>query len=120
MNPFMLAVENVEVVKAMMKEDPDLMSLPVGSGTTVIHWALDEGHHQSAFFKVLCFVTLIIISFMSETVEPSNHLNNRHQSTARLWLAFLIKIQLYGMQPQLEHTLPFPPEIPPSSNGHVV
>ena len=60
MNPFMLAVEkdNVEVVKAMMKEDPDLMSLPVGSGTTVIHWALEEGHHRNAFFKVLCFCNL--------------------------------------------------------------
>ena len=62
MNPFMLAVEkdNVEVVKAMMKEDPGLMSLAVGSGTTVIHWALEEGHHRNAFFKVLYFFFMFV------------------------------------------------------------
>ena len=72
MNPFMLAVEkdNVEVVKAMMKEDPGLMSLAVGSGTTVIHWALEEGHHRNAFFKVLCFclclsLLIVYINFIS-------------------------------------------------------
>ena len=64
MNPFMLAVEkdNVEVVKAMMKEDPGLMSLAVGSGTTVIHWALEEGHHRNAFFKVLCFCFFMFVT----------------------------------------------------------
>ena len=63
MNPFMLAVEkdNVEVVKAMMKEDPGLMSLAVGSGTTVIHWAQEEGHHRNAFFKV----QLLLSNFIS-------------------------------------------------------
>ena len=62
MNPFMLAVVKcrLEVVKAMMKKDSNFMSLPMGSGKTVIHWALEEGHHCcSAFFKV-CFFILII------------------------------------------------------------
>ena len=69
----MLAVEkdNVKVVKAMMKEDPGLMSLAVGSGTTVIHWALEEGHHRNAFFKVLYFfflclsLLIVYINFIS-------------------------------------------------------
>ena len=56
MNPFMLAVEkdNLEVVKALMKKDPGIVSSEVGSGSTMIHWALKQGHHRSAFFKV-CF-----------------------------------------------------------------
>ena len=64
MNPFMLAVvkHRLEVVKAMMKEDPGLMSLPMGSGTTVIHWALEQSHHCcSAFFKV--WFSFLIISY---------------------------------------------------------
>ena len=54
MNPFMLAIEkgHMDVVKAMMKKDPDLMSMQMGSGSTVIHWALEKGHGHSAFFKV--------------------------------------------------------------------
>ena len=56
MNPFMVAVEkrNLEVVNAMMEENPDLVSMPLGSGSTMIHWALKQGHHRSDFFKV-CF-----------------------------------------------------------------
>lgn len=58
MNPFMIAVakNHLEVVKAMIKKDPGLVSLPMGSGSTVVHWALEEGHHRSAFFKV-CFLS---------------------------------------------------------------
>ena len=58
MNPFMMAVEkgHLEVVKAMIKKDPGLVSLPVGSGSTVIHWALEKGHSRSAFFKVCSFI----------------------------------------------------------------
>ena len=58
MNPFMMAIEkgHLEVVKAMMKKDPGLMSMPLGSGSTVIHWALEKGHSRSAFFKVCCFI----------------------------------------------------------------
>ena len=60
MNPFMIAVEkgHLEVVKAMMKKDPDLMLLSVGSGSTVIHWALEKGYSRSAFFKVCFFFFL--------------------------------------------------------------
>ena len=56
MTPFMIALKkgNVEVMIAMMEKDPNLESLPVGSLSKMIHWALKEGHHQSAFFKV-CF-----------------------------------------------------------------
>ena len=56
MNPFMLAVEknNLEVVKAMMEENPHLVSSPVGSGSTMTHWALKQAHRRSDFFKV-CF-----------------------------------------------------------------
>ena len=56
MNPFMIAVEkgHMEVVNAMEKKDPDLASFSVGSGSTMIHWALEESHHCSDFFKV-CF-----------------------------------------------------------------
>ena len=52
---------HMDVVKAMMKEDPGLMSMPVGSGTTVIHWAQEEGHHRNAFFKV----QLLLSNFIS-------------------------------------------------------
>ena len=54
MNPFMLAVEksHSEVMKAMLKKDPDVVSLPMGCGSTAIHWALEEGYNRSAFFKV--------------------------------------------------------------------
>ena len=58
MNPFMMAIErgHLEVVKAMIKKDPGLVSLPVGSGSTVIHWALEKGHSLSAFFKVCSLI----------------------------------------------------------------
>ena len=38
MNPFMLAIEkcHLEVVKMMMEKDPGLMSMPMGSRSTVI------------------------------------------------------------------------------------
>ena len=63
MNPFMIAVEkgHLEVMKAMMRKDPDLVSLPMGSGSTVIHWALEKGHHRNAFFKVCCFIFLLCL-----------------------------------------------------------
>jgi len=55
MNPFMLAVEkgltHLNVAKAMMKKDPGLLSLQMGSGLTVIQWALEKDH-PNAFFKV--------------------------------------------------------------------
>ena len=59
MNPFMLAVEkdNLEVMKAMMKEDPGLMSLSVGCGSPMTHWVLKQGHHRSDFFKVCFYFT---------------------------------------------------------------
>ena len=71
----MIAVEkgHLDVVKAMMKKDSGLMSLQVGSGTTVIHWALEEGQHRSAFFKVrtLFFISLISIYCIITLVRPS-------------------------------------------------
>ena len=51
MKPFMIAVEkgHLEVVKALIKTDPGLMS----SGSKVIHWALEKGNRdRSTFFKV--------------------------------------------------------------------
>lgn len=64
MNPFMVAVEkdNLEAVKAMMKKDPGLMSFSICSQSTVIHWALQEGHQRSAFFKVLYFCYLSLLN----------------------------------------------------------
>jgi len=57
MNPFMLAVKkgstHLNVVKEMLKRDPDLVLLTLESGLTVIHWALEKGHHGDAFFKVV-------------------------------------------------------------------
>ena len=66
-NPFMVAVEkdNLEAVKAMMKKDPGLMSFSVCSQSTVIHWALEEGHQRSAFFKVLCCNLSLLTRFVS-------------------------------------------------------
>jgi len=56
----MVAVQkgHMEVVKAMEKKDPGFVSFSVGSGSTMIHWALEESHHQSGYFKVYfhCFV----------------------------------------------------------------
>ena len=51
MNPFMSAVEksHLEVVKTMIKKDPDFVSLPMGCGSTAIHWALEKGYNHSAF-----------------------------------------------------------------------
>ena len=62
MNPFMLAVEkgNLEVVKVMMRKDPDVVSSPVGDGSTMTHWALKQGHHRSDFFKV-CFYSIYLV-----------------------------------------------------------
>ena len=56
MKPFMIAVEkgHLEVVKAMMRMDPGLVSLLTGFRSTVIHWALEKGHNGSVFFKVNC------------------------------------------------------------------
>ena len=52
MNPFMLAVDkgHWEVVKFMMKEEPGLVSLSIGS---VAHWNLGKDHY--VFYKV-CFL----------------------------------------------------------------
>ena len=57
MNPFMLAVEkgHLDVVTAMIRKDPDLVTWPVGFGSTMIHWALEDGHHRNTFFQV-CYV----------------------------------------------------------------
>ena len=62
MNPFMIAVEkgHLKVVNAMMEKDPGLVSLPMGSGSTMIHWALEKDHHRSAFFKVYFNIFIII------------------------------------------------------------
>ena len=76
MNPFMLAVvkHRLEVVKAMMKEDPGLMSLSMGSGTTVIHWALEQSHHCcSAFFKVWFFILAISYTALFNYFNNSTH-----------------------------------------------
>ena len=58
----MLAVKkgHSEVVKAMMKEKPELVSSQLGSGSTVIHWALEECL-CSAFFKVFYHLVVSII-----------------------------------------------------------
>ena len=59
---------HMDVVKVMMKEDPGLMSMPVGSATTVIHWAQEEGHHCHAFFKVQLFLSNFISSLLMDTL----------------------------------------------------
>ena len=55
MNPLMLAVEegpsHLNVVKALIKKDPDLVSLKKDSGLSVIHWALEK-QDRSTLFKV--------------------------------------------------------------------
>ena len=50
--PFMLAVEkgHLKVAKLMVEMDSNLVSLKLGSGETVIHWALERGF--DVFFKV--------------------------------------------------------------------
>lgn len=57
----MLAVKKgrAEVVKAMMEGKPELVSSKLGSGSTVIHWALEECR-CSAFFKVFIYLDVII------------------------------------------------------------
>ena len=67
MNPLMLAVEkgHLEVVKAMVKKDPGLVSMPVGFGSTMIHWALEEGHHRNAFFKVCFLLSYCLLGYFS-------------------------------------------------------
>ena len=81
MNPFMLAVEksHLKVVKAMIKKDPDFVSLPMGCGSTAIHWALEEGYSRSAFFKVTLshpnFVnSFLYIKLLSESKLSFEHL----------------------------------------------
>jgi len=56
----MLAVEKgqLKVAKLMIEKDPSLASLQLGSGVTVVHWALESGLVDT-FFKV-CFSGLII------------------------------------------------------------
>ena len=56
----MLAVEkgHLDVVTAMIRKDPDLVTWPVGFGSTMIHWALEGGHHRNTFFQV-CYVFLV-------------------------------------------------------------
>ena len=58
----MLAVKKgrAEVVKAMMEGKPELVSSKLGSGSTVIHWALEECR-CSAFFKVFIYLDVINI-----------------------------------------------------------
>ena len=67
MNPFMVAVEkgHLEAVKAMVKKDPGLMSFSVCSQSTAIHWALEEGHQRSVFFKVLYCNLSLLTRFVS-------------------------------------------------------
>ena len=62
----MLAVEksHLEVVKAMIKKDPYFVSLPMGCGSTAIHWALEEGYNRSAFFKVTLSHPNFVNSFL--------------------------------------------------------
>ena len=66
MNPFMLAIEKChsDVVRIMMEKDPDLMSMPMGSRSTVIHWALEKGCHRSSFFEVGFCVSLSMLFFI--------------------------------------------------------
>ena len=87
MNPFMLAVEKccLGVMKAMMEKDPGLLSSPMGSGTTVIHWALEQSHHCcSAFFKVE--FSILIISYI--TYVSYSHFVNQSRA-AMIWLNFI-------------------------------
>ena len=72
----MLAVVkgHLEVVKAMMKEDPSLMSLSNGSGTTVIHWALEEDHHCSAIFVVYVVLCLLLLTSVELLLLVTNAL----------------------------------------------
>jgi len=48
----MLAVEKgqLKVAKLMIEREPGLVLLQLGSGVTVIHWALERG--LDTFFKV--------------------------------------------------------------------
>ena len=67
MNPFMIAIDkgHMEVVKAMEQKDPGLVSFSVGSGSTMIHWALEKSHHRSAYFKVYYIVSFAVIPIVS-------------------------------------------------------
>ena len=71
----MVAVEkgHMEVVKAMEKQDPGLVSFSVGSGSTMIHWALEESHYQSDYFKV-CFHCLVFSYGMLKQSVKNLHL----------------------------------------------
>lgn len=53
--PFMLAVAkgHLKVAELMIDKDPSLVSLQLGSGETVVHWALERG--LDGFFKVCLF-----------------------------------------------------------------
>ena len=72
MNAFMIAVEkgHMEVVKALIKKDPGLVSFSIGSGSTMIHWALEESHHRSDFFKV-CFFIIFSVKAVSQFKSKS-------------------------------------------------
>ena len=78
----MIAVEksHLEVVKAMIKKDPYFVSLPMGCGSTAIHWALEEGYNRSAFFKVTLshpnFVHSFLYFFIMKHLEGFIYLFN--------------------------------------------
>ena len=80
MNPFMLAVEknHLEVVKAMIKKDPGLVSLSMGCGSTAIHWALEEGYNRSAFFKVTLSHPNFVNSFLYTKLLSGSKLSFQH------------------------------------------
>ena len=65
--PFMLAVEkgHLEVAKLMVEKDPCLVTLQLGSGQTVIHWALERD--LDTFFKVT--LALFMVSGKGENMH---------------------------------------------------
>ena len=79
-NPFMIAVQkhHLEVVKAMIKKDPGLVSLPMGCGSTAIHWALEEGYNRSAFFKVTLSHPNFVNSFLYTKLLSESKLSFEH------------------------------------------
>ena len=82
----MIAVEegHLEVVNAMMEKDPGLVSLPMGSGSTMIHWALEKDHHRSAFFKV--YFNIFIISLWATNWTQFEHLQGFIEENAEALL----------------------------------
>ena len=77
----MLAVEKgqLKVAKLMIEKDPSLASLQLGSGVTVVHWALERGLADT-FFKV-CFSGLIIKFWGSRTVAVGEGGGGRRRVT---------------------------------------